>query len=122
MAHVEPTDISDFERQYTRDKLLQFIFPNTPVTAEEKAAFERAVLYQIAHDREMAEASSEVPTGATSFTIGHFSVELDKNATSGSDQMTKWTVCSAAYGVLLYAGLLYKGVERVRGGYRVLED
>ena len=49
--------------------------------------------------------------GAKSVRIGHYSVEM---ADSGAgDLLTPRRLCGAAYGVLLYAGLLYKGVERV---------
>ena len=74
---------------------------------EEQAAFDKAVDFQILHEMDQA---TDLPKGAKSVRIGHYSVEM---ADSGAgDLLTPRRLCGAAYGVLLYAGLLYKGVER----------
>jgi hypothetical protein len=100
-------EITEMQREEMRARILGAIFPNTPRTLAEQAAFEQAVNFQILHEMDQA---TDLPKGAKSVRIGHYSVEM---ADSGAgDLLTPRRLCGAAYGVLLYAGLLYKGVER----------
>ncbi|MBQ8094107.1 MAG: hypothetical protein IJ242_11105 [Clostridia bacterium] len=103
-------EITEAEREQMRASMLGVIFPNTPYTAFEKAAFERAVDFQILHNK--THSDNEMPAGARSVRIGHYTIEMQENW-NGGDSLTRQTLCSAAYGILLTAGLLYKGVERV---------
>ena len=100
------------ELEMMRDKMLAYIFPNTPMTADQKAAFEKACKYQLAHDKTVIAkmGNTDLPDGVTGFEIGDFSMTFEAGAISS--RLTKKTVCPAAHGVLLSAGLLYKGVER----------
>ena len=95
------------QREEMRARMLGAIFPNTPRTLAEQAAFDKAVDFQILHEMDQA---TDVPKGAKSVRIGHYSVEMANNG--AGDVLTSRQLCGAAYGVLLYAGLLYKGVER----------
>ena len=105
-------EITEQELEYEKDRLLRFMFPNEPISEEENAMLTKAALYQAAHDRERAELSGRIPPGARSYEIGHFRVEMGKDWEQLGDHLTRKTICSAAYSVLLRAGLLYKGVER----------
>ena len=98
-----------------RARMNAFIFPNVPVTEPEKRAFEHAVKLQIEHERRQLKAlhGNEMPDGVTQFTIGHFTMAFEQGAISS--KLTRKTICDAAYGELLTAGLLYRGVERDRG-------
>ena len=101
-------EITEMQREEMRARMLGAIFPNTPLTPAEQAAFDKAVDFQILHEMDQA---TDLPKGAKSVRIGHYSVEM---ADSGAgDLLTPRRRCGAAYGVLLYAGLLYKGVERI---------
>ena len=84
-----------------RAKMSGFIFPNVPISDFERAAFERAVNYQIEHERQRR--------AAVGITIGHFSASFDDSAFTG--KLTRKTICDAAYSELLLAGLLYRGLE-----------
>lgn len=95
--------------QLVRDKLLAFIFPNSPVTQSDQTAFEKAVMYQYFHDATAAAKAQDVPEGAQSFSIGDFSMSFDKDWIG--TRLTRKTICPSAYGVLLRQGLLYRGVE-----------
>ncbi len=89
--------------------MLAFIMPNEPKTDEEKVAFEKAVVYQIEHEKTLEEqlGNEALPQGITSFTIGHFSATLDS---SYQPYLTRKNICPFAYSVLLRAGLLYHGM------------
>ncbi|MBQ9010293.1 MAG: hypothetical protein IJ088_13345 [Clostridia bacterium] len=100
--------ITEEQREEMRARMLGAIFPNVPRTEAEQAAFDRAVDYQIWHDQEQ---QTDLPRGAKSVRIGHYSVEMRDDAEG--DRLTARRLCGAAYGALLYAGLLYKGVERI---------
>lgn len=101
-----PTE-DETERMTERMKL--FIFPNCVRTEEELAAFEKAVAWQIVHEKSQEEITSEVPDGVTSFRIGDFSMTFDEGY-NGSG-LSRKTICPSAYSVLLQAGLLYRGLE-----------
>lgn len=92
-------------------RIKAFIFPSIPRAAFEIEAFNRAVNYQIAHEKTIAKAleNQSLPEGVESFTIGNFSMSFGDDAFSG--RLTKKTICPTAYGILLEAGLMYKGVE-----------
>ena len=88
-----------------RAKMSGFIFPNIPISD-----FERAVNYQIEHERQRrAAVGMSLPEGVTSVAIGHFSASFDDSAFTG--KLTRKTICDAAYSELLLAGLLYRGLE-----------
>lgn len=91
------------EREEMADRLLLFIFPNTPKTREERRAFEKAITYQLRHEKDMT-----YPKGVSSFTIGHFTMRMEENGQT--DRLTRSTISAAAYACLLRAGLLYKGI------------
>lgn len=114
-THITVDEPTAEELDMMRDRMNAFIFPNEPKTADEITAFDKAIRYQIAHEKTIASMSGDLgalealPDGVTSFTIGTFSMSfgggLKKSAT-----LDNKTICPYAYGVLLRAGLLYKGV------------
>ena len=110
--HIDCPAPTMAELEMMQDKVHAFIFPNTPVQPSQIEAFEKACLYQIAHEKTIAAQfeGSNLPNGTQSFRIGEFEMSFD--ADSMGNVLTKKTICPAAYGVLLRAGLLYKGVER----------
>lgn len=97
--------------QAVREKLYAFIFPNEPVTDEEKAAFERAFSAQLRHEQEMADmvGLSALPDGVSSFAIGNFSMEFGEGMKGGLS--TSRGICRSAYAILLREGLLYRGLS-----------
>lgn len=99
------------EMEAMRARMRGFILPSVVKTPREEEAFDAACRYQIEHERQHAEAmgGKTLPEGATGFTIGHFSMTFESGAFSGA--LTRKTICDAAYGTLLHAGLLYRGVE-----------
>ena len=105
MRHVQP---DQQQIDSARRRLYAYIFPNNPVTDMEKAVFEEAVILQAEHDAYNEEDG--IPAGAKSFSIGHFSMTVDEDATS--DRLTRRNICEEAHAILLREGLLYKGVER----------
>lgn len=108
--HTWTGEATEEETALMEDQMRLFIFPNTAVTEEETEAFDKAVAYQIAHEKSKAEAFGDVPIpdGTNSFKIGDFSMSFEDGVnTSG---ITKKTICPAAYSVLLRAGLLYRGL------------
>ena len=92
-------------------RIKAFIFPSIPRLDYEVEAFERAVLYQIEHEKNIASKMNgqTLPSGVKSFNIGEFSMSFEDG--SFDQQLTKKTICPTAYGILLEAGLMYKGVE-----------
>lgn len=110
---------TDEEIEMMEDRISAYIFPNVPRTEEEKTAFNKAVLYQIAHEKTLAdvlgEELSHLPDGTTSFSIGTFSMSFGNGGYKNSAVLTKESICPYAYSVLLRAGLLYKGVGVVGG-------
>lgn len=110
--HKVVAEPSEHDLELLRDKMNAFIFPNIPVTAEETEAYDKAVQYQYEHEMTILEQMNEVgiPEGAASFRIGDFSMNFEDGVNTGT--LTMKTICPSAYGVLLRAGLLYRGVER----------
>lgn len=107
------------ESEYAEDEYFQamvprmkaFIFPSIPRLDFETEAFNKAVLYQIEHEQKLAETlnGQAMPQGVKSFDIGNFSMSFQDG--SFDQRLTKKTICPSAYGILLEAGLMYKGVE-----------
>lgn len=97
-----------------RERILAFIFPNVPKTEEEREAVERAVAFQIDHEKAIRDSLEvddvNLPNGVSSFTIGNFSMSFGDEGYKNNAVLTKETICPVAYSVLLRAGLLYKGV------------
>ena len=93
------------------DRMKLFIFPNEAKSDEEIEAFNKAVAYQIAHEKSREEQYSEIPSGTESFRIGDFSMTFAEGANGTG--LTRKTICEAAYSVLLRAGLLYRGLPRM---------
>lgn len=93
-------------------RMMAFIFPNTPTTAAEKAAFDKAVIFQICHEKSAIAAlqGQSIPSGVTGFRIGDFQMSFNGSGTDAG-RLTKQTICPSAYGLLLREGLLYRGVE-----------
>lgn len=106
------------EVEMMRDRMYTYIFPNEPRTDEEKNAFEKAVQYQIAHEKSASldqsgvEAINSLPDGVSSFTIGTFSMDFG-DGLKKKTKLDRDTICQYAYSVLLRAGLLYRGVPGV---------
>ena len=92
-------------------RIKAFIFPSIPRRDYEVEAFDKAVLYQINHEKTIAAATDGalLPSGTTAFRIGEFSMNFGEGAFDS--ELTKKTICPTAYGILLEAGLMYKGVE-----------
>lgn len=110
--HGLPLELTPQERLTMRARMNGYIFPNVPVTQEEQEAFEAACALQIEHERHQREATAgmQLPDGTTGFVIGHFQMTFGDGAMSS--RLSRKTICDAAYGILLRAGLLYRGVER----------
>lgn len=92
-------------------RIKAFIFPSIPREDFEIEAFNRAVVFQINHEKTIAAltANQALPDGTKSFEIGHFSMTFEDGSFAG--KLDKRTICPTAYGILLEAGLMYKGVE-----------
>lgn len=90
------------EMERARDKLYAKIFPNTPTTPDQRDAFERAVTYQAEADAYANDAFEGLPRQVTSFHTGNFSATMEAR--------TGLEMCPEAYGILLRAGLMYKGL------------
>ena len=91
------------------DQMKLFIFPNEARTDDEIEAFNKAVAYQIAHEKSREEQFGPIPDGVNGFKIGDFSMDFEKGMTDAL--LTRKTICPAAYSVLLRAGLLYRDLE-----------
>lgn len=105
----ENISIDDDVLELVREKMYEYIFPNTPQTVEETDIFEKAVVYQYEHEATASLQANGVPNGVKSFKIGDFSMELDPDFFRA--ELNAKTICPSARGLLLRAGLLYKGVE-----------
>lgn len=97
------------ELEAMEPRILAFIFPNEPRSDSEKEAFDRAVIAQCAHEYTHAEEFGGIPDGVQDYTVGNFSVTFGQVQ---SLQLSRRTICPTAYGILLTAGLLYRGIER----------
>lgn len=92
-------------------RIKAYIFPSIPRKPYEVEAFDKAVWYQIAHEKTIAATMNGQPimNGVRSFSIGNFSMSFDEGSFDAN--LTNKTICPTARGILLEAGLLYKGVE-----------
>ena len=115
-VHINVDEPTDDELDMMSDRMYAFIFPNEPRTDVEREAFDKAIKYQIAHEKTLASEFAELgvlqalPDGVSSFSIGTFSMGFSGDGLKKSVTLDKNTICPYAYGVLLRAGLLYKGV------------
>lgn len=111
----------DIEKQYgatikqyladCEDRMLAYIFPNTPASPDDEDALEQAIYAQFVHENNARnKALAEVPAGAIQFRLGEFQMQFDPEYASG--KLTRRTISQAAHGILLRQGLLYRGVER----------
>lgn len=101
---------TDEETAMMEDLMRKFIFPNEAKTTEEITAFNKAVNYQIAHEKSQVLDYGQIPDGATYFKIGDFSLRFSAGTFNAG--LNRKTICDAAYSVLLRAGLLYRGLPR----------
>lgn len=108
-VHTWEGTATEKETALMADWMRLYIFPNEPKTEEETEAFNKAVTYQIEHDKSQAEKYGDIPEGVEAFRIGDFSMNFAEGV-NGSG-LSKNTICPAAYSVLLRAGLLYRGLE-----------
>ena len=117
-------DPTEEEIEMMGERISAYIFPNVPRTASERIAFNKAVLYQIAHEKTLAQTLGEelaaLPDGTTSFNIGTFSMSFGSDGYKNGAVLTKETICPYAYSVLLREGLLYKGVIGCGGACQCL--
>ena len=97
------------EVELMQERIRLFIFPNEAKTAEQLAAFDKAVRFQIDHEKSQSSKIRNMPDGMTGFKIGDFSMTFEEGV-NGSG-LTRRTICPAAYSVLLRAELLYRGLE-----------
>ena len=104
-------DPTDEELEAMRPRIRAFIFPSVPRLDFEQEAFEQAVEYQVIHEKTIAAAvgMDAVPDNVKSFGIGDFNMTFGDGSSNGT--LTRKTICQTAYGILLEAGLMYKGVE-----------
>lgn len=112
--HIPVVIATDEETEMVRTALRSFILPRIPDTEAKIAAFEKAVKYQVAHEKtiEAQDADSNIPDGTRSFSIGTFSMSFaSSTGYQNSTLLTMQTICPYAYAVLREAGLLYRGVE-----------
>lgn len=97
------------ETERMEERIRLFIFPNEVETTEQQTAFDKAVAWQIVHEKS-AEMETDIPSGVKGFRIGDFSMDFGGDGYNGSG-LTRKTICPAAYSVLLRNGLLYRGLE-----------
>ena len=92
-------------------RIKAFIFPSIPRKDYEIEAFNQAVISQINHEKTIVSmmGNQPLPDGTKSFEIGDFSMTFEDGVFAG--RLNRQTICPTAYGILLEAGLLYKGVE-----------
>lgn len=100
-----------YEIAQMEPRIKAFMFPSIPRRDYEVEAFHKAVVEQIIHEKTIAEKMQQqsIPPGVKSFEIGDFSMSFEDGAFD--TRITRKTICPTAYGILLEAGLLYRGVE-----------
>lgn len=92
-------------------RLLAYITPNTPRCDEQIEAFCEAVYAQYRHEHSAAASQMDgVPEGLRSFTVNGFSATLDD--TVNGSTLFRTGISRTAWAILLYAGLLYRGVPQ----------
>lgn len=85
-----------------RERLTAYLLPRRAETAEEQAAFERAVAVQVEYEQRAG--LGDVPEGVQSFSIGDFSATL-----AGGGQGAGYTLVTlspVAWSILKNAGLI----------------
>lgn len=93
------------------ERMLAYITPNAPRCDEQIEAFCQAVYAQYRHEHSAAASQMDgVPEGLRSFTVNGFSATLD-DAVNGS-MLFRTGISRTAWAILLYAGLLYRGVPQ----------
>lgn len=93
------------------ERMLAYITPNAPRCDEQIEAFCQAVYAQYRHEHSAAASQMDgVPEGLRSFTVNGFSAMLD-DAVNGS-MLFRTGISRTAWAILLYAGLLYRGVPQ----------
>lgn len=99
-------DLTDCEM-----RMLAYITPNTPRCDEQIEAFCQAVYTQYRHEHSAAASQmAGVPEGLRSFTVNGFSATLDDMVTGST--LFRTGISRTAWAILLYAGLLYRGVPQ----------
>lgn len=109
-VHTWTGTATEEETAMMTDRMKLFIFPNEAKADDEIEAFNKAVAYQIAHEKSLQEQYGDIPSGVEAFKIGDFSMNFGEGANEAG--LTRKTICEAAYSVLLRAGLLYRGLPR----------
>lgn len=92
-------------------RMLAYITPNTPRCDEQIEAFCQAVYAQYRHEHSAAASQIDgVPEGLRSFTLNGFSATLDD--TVNGSMLFRTGISRTSWAILLYAGLLYRGVQQ----------
>lgn len=107
--HTWTGEPSEEEVELMQERVRLYIFPNEVRTAEQQEAFDKAVRFQIVHEKSLTPQLRKIPGGTKGFKIGDFSMTFEEGV-NGSG-LTRRTICPAAYSVLLRAELLYRGLE-----------
>lgn len=108
--HTWTGEATEDEIVMMEDRMRLFIFPNDVGDDEEKVeAFDKAVAYQIAHEKSFAEVAGKVPNSVKEFKIGDFRMSFEDGVNEAA--LNRKNICPAAYSILLRAGLLYRGLE-----------
>jgi len=100
---------TEAETELMAERMRLYIFPNEISTEEQQEAFDKAVQFQIVHEKSQSAKIRNMPEGMTGFKIGDFSMDFEEGV-NGSG-LTRRNICPAAYSVLLRAELLYRGLE-----------
>lgn len=106
--HTWTGDLTEEEVERMTEIMKLFIFPNEAETDAQQEAFDKAVEYQLIHEKSLAETLGQIPDGASSFRIGDFSMTFGDGVNSSG--LTRKTICPAAYSLLLRNGLLGRAV------------
>lgn len=107
--HTWTGEPSEEEVELMQERVRLYIFPNEVRTAEQQEAFDKAVQFQIVHEKSQSAKIRNMPEGMKGFKIGDFSMDFEEGV-NGSG-LTRRNICPAAYSVLLRAELLYRGLE-----------
>ena len=107
--HTWTGEATEEETALMQEQMRLFIFPNAAETDAEIEAFNKAVTFQIAHEKSRQEQFDQIPDGVSGFKIGDFSMNFEAGFNDAG--LNRKNICPAAYSVLLRAGLLYRGLE-----------
>ena len=89
--------------EHVRERLTAYIYPRRPATDEQEAAFENAVLAQVAYE-ERNEALS-MPGGVASASNDGVSITF-RSDRAETAEYTVSSICPAAYAYLFNVGLI----------------